>query len=74
VIDAGNKPGPRHIYFVRGGRQEVNSGFLPPGFLAIDISHHLNLPLFDPDSTTAIDGLERYMPVDPTIGKATGSE
>src|SRR6202040_316473 len=33
------------------GRQEVNSGFLPPGFLAIDLAHHLNLPLFDPDST-----------------------
>ena len=53
------------------GRQEVNSGFLPPGFLAIDLAHHLNLPLFDPDSTITVDGSERYRPVDPTIGQAT---
>jgi type I phosphodiesterase/nucleotide pyrophosphatase len=56
------------------GRQEVNSGFLPPGFLAIDIAHHLNLPLFDPDSMTTTDGSERYKPVDPTIGKATAEK
>jgi hypothetical protein len=48
------------------GRQEVNSGFLPPGFLAIDIAHHLNLPLFDPDSTITLDGSTQYQPVDPT--------
>jgi hypothetical protein len=48
------------------GRQEVNSGFLPPGFLAIDLAHHLNLPLFDPDSTITLDGSEQYRPVDPT--------
>ena len=53
------------------GRQEVNSGFLPPGFLAIDLAHHLNLPLFDPDSTITVDGSERYKPVDPAIGQAT---
>jgi hypothetical protein len=53
------------------GRQEVNSGFLPPGFLAIDLAHHLNLPLFDPDSTVTVDGSERYKPVDPAIGQAT---
>jgi Type I phosphodiesterase / nucleotide pyrophosphatase len=51
------------------GRQEVNSGFLPPGFLAIDLAHYLNLPLFDPDSTISVDGSERYKPVDPTIGQ-----
>jgi hypothetical protein len=49
----------------------VNSGFLPPGFLAIDLAHYLNLPLFDPDSTISVDGAERYKPVDPTIGQAT---
>jgi Type I phosphodiesterase / nucleotide pyrophosphatase len=53
------------------GRQEVNSGFLPSGFLAIDLAHHLNLPLFDPDSTITVDGSERYRPVDPTIAQAT---
>jgi hypothetical protein len=29
---------------------DVPSGFLPPGFLAIDLSLGLNLPLFDPDN------------------------
>jgi hypothetical protein len=53
------------------GRQEVNSGFLPPGFLAIDLAHHLDLPLFDPDSTITVEGSEQYRPVDPTIGQAT---
>jgi Type I phosphodiesterase / nucleotide pyrophosphatase len=53
------------------GRQEVNTGFLPPGFLAIDLAHFLNLPLFDPDTTITVDGSERYKPVDPTIGQTT---
>jgi arylsulfatase A-like enzyme len=53
------------------GRQEVNSGFLPPGFLAIDIAHHLNLPIFDSDSTVAVAGTDQYKPVDPTLGQAT---
>jgi hypothetical protein len=38
------------------GRQEVNSGFLPVGFVAIDLAHELGLPLYDPDSQ--IDGPE----------------
>ena len=33
------------------GRLELNRGFLPAGFLAIDLAHYLKLPLFDPDST-----------------------
>jgi hypothetical protein len=53
------------------GRQEVNTGFLPPGFLAIDIAHHLNLPIFDADSTVTISGTEQYKPIDPTIGQPT---
>jgi hypothetical protein len=52
------------------GRQEVNSGFLPPGFLAIDLAHHLNLPIFDSDNTVTVAGAEQYKPVDPTIGQA----
>ncbi|HEY0791518.1 MAG TPA: alkaline phosphatase family protein, partial [Chthoniobacterales bacterium] len=56
------------------GRQEVNANFLPPGFVAIDVAHHLGLPLFDPDKrTTASNGTATYLPVDPTIGKATAS-
>jgi hypothetical protein len=30
---------------------DVPPGFLPPGFLSIDLAHHLGLPLFDPDTT-----------------------
>lgn len=30
--------------------EDVQPGFLPPGFLAIDIAHALDLPLLDPDS------------------------
>jgi hypothetical protein len=56
------------------GRVEVNPGFLPPGFLAIDIAHHLNLPLYDPDSViTDGSGHRVYEPVDPTIGQQTAT-
>jgi len=40
---------------------DVMKGFLPPGFLAIDIAHGLGLPLFDPDKQNAA--------VDPTQGQ-----
>lgn len=40
---------------------DVPKGFLPPGFLAIDIAHGLNLSLFDPDKQNAA--------VDPTQGQ-----
>jgi hypothetical protein len=50
------------------GRQEVNDGFLPQGFLAIDIAHELGLPLFDPDvQIDGPDGKKIFQPVDPTI-------
>ena len=61
----------RQTYKDATGRQEVNTGFLPPGFLAIDIAHHLNLPVFDADSTVTISGTEQYKPIDPTIGQPT---
>jgi arylsulfatase A-like enzyme len=44
------------IYKDAQGRQEVNTGFLPVGFVAIDLAHELGLPLYDPDSQ--IDGPE----------------
>ena len=47
----------------------INPGFLPPGFVAIDIAHQLNLPIFDPDSTATVDGQKIYAPVDPTAGQ-----
>lgn len=40
---------------------DVMKGFLPPGFLAIDIAHGLGLPLFDPD--------KQNVAVDPTQGQ-----
>jgi hypothetical protein len=52
------------------GRQEVNNGFLPPGFLAIDLAHALGLPLFDPDQAINQDGTTIYKPVDPELSSA----
>jgi len=56
------------IYKDSQGRQEVNSGFLPIGFLAIDLAHELRLPLFDPDSQTGgPGGGKMFQPVDPEL-------
>lgn len=56
------------------GNQEVNTGFLPPGFLAIDLAHALGLPLYDPDTLIADGkGGQKYMPVDPTIAQQTAT-
>ena len=57
-------------YLDASGRQEVNTGHLPPGFLAIDLANHLALPLYDPELQTEEDGTKRYMRIDPTIGQA----
>jgi hypothetical protein len=58
------------IYNDANGRQEVNSAFLPVGFLAIDLAHELGMPLFDPDSPIATkDGERRFAPVDPSAGQ-----
>ncbi len=55
-------------YVDQSGRQDVQTGHLPPGFLAIDLAHHLNLPLYDPAlQTTEERGGARYMRVDPTL-------
>jgi hypothetical protein len=52
------------------GRQEVNTGFLPLGFLAIDLAHELDLPLFDPSSPiSGPDGKKVFERVDPTIAQ-----
>jgi arylsulfatase A-like enzyme len=56
------------LYKDAQGRQEVNDGFLPQGFLAIDIAHELGLPLFDPDvQINSPDGKKIFQPVDPVI-------
>jgi predicted AlkP superfamily pyrophosphatase or phosphodiesterase len=53
------------------GQQDVNSGYLPQGFLAIDLAHHLNLKVFDPDVQIADPGQALYQPVDPNAAQAT---
>ncbi len=51
---------------------DVNSGFLPVGFVAIDLAHDLGLPLYDPDNNTItplnIKDIE-YGAVDATKGQ-----
>jgi hypothetical protein len=60
------------IYKDSEGRQEVNTGFLPVGFVAIDIAHELGLPLFDPDSQIdGPDGTKVFAKVDPAAPQQT---
>ncbi len=49
----------------------VNAGFLPAGFVAIDLAHGLGLPLYDPDAPAAVQPSNgvAYAPVDPTKGQ-----
>ena len=54
------------------GRQEVNDGFLPTGFLAIDLARELGLTLWDPEQQIVDErGVRRYVRVDPTIAQPT---
>jgi hypothetical protein len=46
--------------------QEVNTGFTPVGFLAIDLANMLQLPMFDPDSQITVNSTKVYEPVDPS--------
>jgi predicted AlkP superfamily pyrophosphatase or phosphodiesterase len=48
------------------GRLDVKKGWLPPGFLAIDLAHALGEPLFDPDVITRRAGHDYFLQVDPT--------
>ncbi len=58
------------IYKDAHGRQVVNTGFLPVGFVSIDLAHELGLPLFDPDTQIdGPDGKKVFAPVDPTTGQ-----
>jgi hypothetical protein len=53
-------------YLGSNGQPEVKPGWLPPGFLAIDLAHVMGLPLFDPDILVTINGVAQYEPVNPT--------
>lgn len=55
----------RFTYRRADGQVEVTPGWLPPGFLAIDLAHALGLPLFDSDAPQRSDGVMRYVPIDP---------
>jgi len=51
---------------------DVNPGFLPVGFVALDLAHGLNLPLFDPDSIIVNASSQRvYEQVDCTQTPST---
>jgi hypothetical protein len=52
-------------YLDRNGQREVIKDWLPPGFLAIDLAHALQLPLYDPDTLIERAGVKAYAPVDP---------
>ena len=63
------------IYKDAQGRQEVNTGYLPVGFVAIDLAHELGLPLFDPDSQIdSPSGKKVFEPVDPAIAEQLPNE
>ncbi|MDZ8054664.1 MAG: alkaline phosphatase family protein [Aulosira sp. ZfuVER01] len=51
---------------------DVNPGFLPVGFVAIDLAHDLGLPLYDPDKNTVtpldINNVQ-YAAIDATKGQ-----
>ncbi len=50
--------------------QGVNPGYLPAGFVAIDLAHGLGSNLFDPDQATKnADGTYSYKLLDPTQGQ-----
>lgn len=63
----------RFAYLGDDGKPDVPKGWLPAGFLAIDLAHALDLPLFDPDTQVTADGARRYAPVDPSKPAATAS-
>jgi YVTN family beta-propeller protein len=62
-----NQGGKVNDYASTQSYQGVNPGFLPPGFVAIDLAHELGLPLYDAD-TLSSDG-KSYAQVDPTQGQ-----
>ncbi len=52
------------------GTAQVRPGWLPPGFLAIDLAHALELPLYDPDARVQRDGAVTFARVDPSAAAA----
>ncbi|HUN93951.1 MAG TPA: hypothetical protein VMU33_18015, partial [Burkholderiaceae bacterium] len=57
----------RFTYAAAHGGNEVVPGWLPPGFLAIDLAHGLQLPLFDPDRQGTVDGRAQFLAVEASM-------
>ena len=53
---------PTRSYAARKTYEGLKQGYLPPGFLAIDLAHELKGPLYDPDAPVSRmpDGTEHY--------------
>jgi arylsulfatase A-like enzyme len=78
-VDASGRPTRSYSATLRyvdaDGRQEVNDGFLPIGFLAIDLARELNMPLYDPEHQVDDgSGGRRYVKVDPSIARPTSAQ
>ncbi len=57
-------------YKTAAGTVDIMSGHVPPGFLAIDLAHHLGLPLYDAD--TEISGQAgSLITVDPSQSRSS---
>ena len=50
--------------------RDVPNGFLPPGFLAIDLAHELQMPIFDPEQIVEDSRGPRFRSVHPGAGGA----
>lgn len=62
------------VYKDATGRQEVNSGYLPQGAVAIDLAHALNLPLYAPDlQVSDKNGVPVFASIDPAIPQQTAT-
>jgi hypothetical protein len=53
--------------------EDVAKGFLPPGFLAIDLAYALQWPLFDPDRAFSDANGRHYRAVHPGLGTDPGA-
>ncbi|MER3435522.1 MAG: alkaline phosphatase family protein [Leptolyngbya sp. ERB_1_1] len=64
----------KNSYAASQSYPDVPKGFLPPGFLAIDLARSLQLSLFDPDkNNAAIDPTKGQFSKNAIIGKAANS-
>jgi arylsulfatase A-like enzyme len=61
-------------YSVQQKFKDVPSGYLPPGFVAIDLAHALNLPILDPnDENTSIGENEHTKAGNAVIGASVAN-